>query len=95
MNKIIKVTGFGIHPDVKSAIKSMIDQLERYNFSYCNNSIAFRIFSRYTPECYKKNDTLVFSRVVSDKNTIKNIISLQPNYKIERYDDFSFRVKLK
>lgn len=95
MNKIIKVIRLGTPDDIKRAIGYMIDQLEKHNFAYCNNSNAFRLFSKHTPECYKKNDTLVFSRVVSDKNTIKNVISLRPNYKIERHTTYSFRVRVK
>jgi len=95
MNKIIKVIKFGASDDVKKAIEFMINQLEKHNFAYCNNITAFRLFSRYTPECYKKNDTLVFSRVVSAKNTIKNVVSLNPEYKIEKQDLYSFKIKMK
>jgi hypothetical protein len=95
MNKIIKVIKFGASDDVRKAIEHMITQLEKYNFTYCNNSGAFRLFSKNTPECYKRSDTLTFARVVSKDNTVKNIITLKPDYKIERYGDYSFKIRIR
>jgi hypothetical protein len=95
MNKIIKVIRLGTSDEIKKAIEYMVDQLEKYNFTYCNNPVAFRIFSKHTPECYKKNDVLVFSRVVSRDNNVKNVITLKPVYKIEKYGKYDFRVLLK
>lgn len=93
MNQIIKVNAWQISDDVRNSIKMIVDQMEKYNFAISSNSNAVRLFARSTPEVYKKNDTIIISRTYDRPS--KSIVILNPEYTIERIDDFSFKIKIR
>ena len=96
MSNIIKVTRLKTPIETRKAIKFIVDQLEKQNFAICTDGCAVRVFGQYIPEEYKDDETIIFSKGYKRKAKIPpSIIFLNPNYKIERYDDFSFRIKLK
>ena len=96
MNKIIKVISLKTPKETRKSLKFIVDQLEKYNFAICSDGCALRVFGKYVPENYIYNETIIFSKGLKRKANIPpSIITLKPEYKIERYDDFSFRIKLK
>ena len=96
MNRIIKVIDLRTPKETRKSIKFIIDQLEKHNFAFCSDGDALRLFGKNVPESYKDNETLVFSKGLKRKAKIPpSIITLKPEYEIERCDDFSFRIKLK
>ena len=86
MNTIIKVNSLGLSEDMRKSIKHIVDQLERYNYAICNNVNARRMFPRFIPYNYRTNNIIIFEGC---------LIAIKPEYKIERYDEFSFRIKVK
>ena len=94
MNQIIKVNGWQISDDVRNSIKMIVDQMEKHNFAISSNSNAVRLFARSTPDVYKRNGTIIISRTTSQRPS-KSIVTLNPDYIIERIDDFSFKIKIK
>ena len=93
MNLIIKVNGWQISDDDKKSIKMIVDQMEKHNFAISSNFSAVRLFSRSTPEVYKRNGTIMISR--TSQKPSKSIVVLNPDYVIERIDDFSFKIRIK
>lgn len=93
MNKIIKVNGWQVPDDVRKSIKMIVDQMEKHNFAISSNSKAVRLFARSTPEVYKRNSTIIISRTYEKPS--KSIVVLNPEYQLERIDDFSFKIKMK
>lgn len=92
MNKTIKVIRIGTPEDIKTSLKRIIHQLEKYNYSICSDAKAVRLFSRFIPEPYKKNRTILFSRTVDRPS--KSIITVKPEYKIVVKDIYSFKILL-
>ena len=90
MNKIIKVIRLSTPEEIRTSIKFIVDQLEQYNYAYVNNAPACRLFARFTSD-YKPKIMVT----PGNGKEVKNIVSLDPQYKIDRVDDFSFRIKLK
>jgi len=85
MNKIINVS-FYATDETKSAIKSIVDQLEKYNYAISPNPVAKSLFSRKIPKNHKTNGVVFIEGPV---------IALKHGYCIERCDDFKFRIKVK
>lgn len=90
MNKIIHVKRLSTPEDVRKSIKFIVDQLEKHNYAYVNNSNASRLFARFCSEC--KPNILV---TPGDGKFVKNIVSINPDYYIERVDEFSFKLRVK
>jgi len=96
MSGIIRVTRLKTPKEVKKSIKFIVDQLEKHNFAICSDGCAVRLFGKYIPEEYKNSETIIFSKGYKRKANIPpSIITLKPNYKIERHGDFDFRIKIK
>lgn len=93
MNKIIKVNGWQVSDDIRKSIKRIVDQMEQYNFAISSDSNAVRLFSFFTPEVYKKNGTIIISRTSHQPS--KGVVTLNPDYIMERIDDFSFKIKIR
>jgi len=87
----IKIIRFGMSEDIKIAIRDMIDQLEKDRIAIAKDIRAFRFFSRFTPIEYKDNDALIFTKKISQRNK-GNLIVLGPNYKIEKLENYEFRI---
>jgi len=86
MNKIIRANSLGLPSEIKDSIKRIVDQMEKNNYAISTNPNAKRIFSRFIPTNYKMKGILYIEGP---------IIALNPQYYIERCDDYSFRIKLK
>jgi len=96
MNRIIKVIELGTPKETRKSIKFIVDQIEKHNFAICSDGDAIRVFGKCLPENYKDSLTIIFSKGYKRKAKIPpSLITLKPEYTIERYDDFSFRIKLK
>ena len=96
MSNIIKVTRLNTPKESRKSIKVIVDQLEKNNFAICSDGCAVRLFGQYIPESYKDSETIIFAKGQKRKAKIPpSIIFLNPSYKLERYDDFSFRIKIK
>ena len=96
MNIIIRPIQLKTPNDTRKSIKFIVDQLEKHNIAYCSDGDALRLFGKCIPEKYKDNETVVFAKGQKRKAKLPpSIIVLNPDYKIERYDDFSFRIKIK
>jgi signal peptidase I len=89
MSKVIKVVRISTPPDIKRSIKFIVDQLEKQKYAYVNNIVASRLFARFCRDF--KPSILV---TPGDGVYVKNIITLDPNYMLERVSDFSFRLKI-
>jgi len=77
---------------MKKSIKFIVDQLERNNYVYIRNDEtipACRLFARFTRDYKGKIN------VTSGNGFIKNIISLDPSYRIERIGDYVFKLKIR
>jgi hypothetical protein len=90
MNKIIKVKRLSTPDDIRKSIKFIVDQLEKQNYAYVNNAVASRLFARFCSDC--KPNILV---TPGDGKFVKSIVSINPDYYIERIDDFSFKLRVK
>ena len=86
MNKIIKVIRISTPEQTKQSLKNIVDQLELYNYAITDDNQAKRLFMRFLPEYYKKNNIVYCS---------SNIIAVNPMHCIERKDMFSFKIKIK
>jgi len=86
MNKIIKVISLGTSEENKKSIKYIVDQLENHNYAISLSGSATRLFSKYIPRVYKRN------KIIRIKD---NMVVIDPEYYIERKNDFSFRIRLK
>lgn len=96
MNKIIKANSLGLSKEIRKSIKFIVDQLEHQNYAIISNPDASRIFAKFVPDIYRNNDTVIFTSTKYAVNKKpKNIITINPNYCIEKCDMFSFRIRLK
>ena len=93
MNKIIKVTRLSTPDDTKQSIKFIVDQLEKNGICYIKNDdyvSACRLFARF---CRDWKPKIIVTP--GDGKYIKNIVSVDPSYYIERVDTFAFKLRLK
>jgi len=90
MNRIIKVKRLSTPEEIRKSIKFIVDQLEKQNYAYVNNPVASRLFARFCSEF--KPQILV---TPGDGKHVKSIISIDPNYYIERIDDYAFKLRVK
>lgn len=96
MNKIINAIQLKTSKETRKSIKFIVDQLEIHKSAVCSDGTAVRLFGKRIPEVYKDNETIIFSKGQKRKGRKPpSVITLKPDYKIERYDDFSFRIKIK
>jgi len=86
MNKIIKVISLGTANDIRISIKHIVDQLEKSNYAISIDGRATRLFAKHIPRVYKKNKTICIK---------DNIIAINPEYYIERKNEFSFKIRTK
>ena len=86
MNKIIKVVSLGTSDDIRKSIKHIVDQLENHNYAISLDGKATRLFSKYIPRVYKRN------KIVRIKD---NMVVIDPEYYIERKDEFKFKIRIK
>jgi len=95
MNKIIKVIRIGTPDDIRKSLAFIVDQLELQNYAISSDARAVRLFSRFIPENYRRNDTIIVSKKIGSKKIGKSVITVKPEYRIERHDTYSFRLRLK
>ena len=96
MNVIISVIQLKTPKETRKAIKFIVDQLEKLNTAICLNGNAVRLFGKRIPETYKDNETIIFSKGQKRKGKKPpSVITLKPDYKIERCGDYCFRIKIK
>ena len=95
MNKIIKVIRIGTPDDIKTSIRRIVSQLEKHNYAICSDARAVRLISRFIPEPYKRNRTVIFSRTIDKVKPTKSIITINPEYRLEVKDTYSFKIRLK
>jgi hypothetical protein len=96
MNKIIKVCRISTDEDTRKALIDIIELLEKQNFAIVENLNASKEFSRCLPIFYKEKDIILVSETSRQKNKPKRkIITVSPEYCIEKSGDFNFRVKLR
>jgi len=86
MNKIIKVIRMKTPEDVKQEMKKVIDRLEKENFAKTDSSAVMRLFPRFIPDVYKRDNTVYCK---------EGIIFLKPTYYVERCGDYSFKIKMR
>jgi len=86
MNKIIKVIRMKTPEDVRQEMKKVLDRLEKENFAKTDNSAVMRLFPRFIPDVYKRDNT-VFCK--------EGIIFIKPTYYVERCGDYSFKIKVR
>ena len=86
MNKTIKVIRMGTPEQTRASIKHIVDNLYRNNYVISEDLNALKLFSRMIPNVYKRNGTIIIK---------SPIIALKENYKIEKINDFSFKIRLK
>jgi len=86
MNRIIKVISLGTSDDIRKGIKHIVDQLEKNNYAISIDGRATRLFAKHIPPLYKKNKTIRIK---------DNMIVVDPQYYIERKDEFKFKIRIK
>ena len=86
MNKIIKLIRMKTPDDVRIEMKKILDRLEKENFAKTDNDAVMRLFPRFIPEIYKR-DNVVFCK--------SGIIFVKPTYYIERCGEYSFKLKIR
>ena len=84
MTKIIKIIRMKTPDEVKLEMKRVLDRLEKENFAKTDNSAVMRLFPRFIPAVYKRDNTIVCK---------EGIIFIKPTYYVERCGDYSFRIK--
>ena len=90
MNKIIRVRRLSTPRDALKSIKFILDQLERYNYAYTNDSRAARLFSRF---CREVKPKILVTK--GDGRHVKSIITVHQDYYIQRVDDYSFKLRIR
>lgn len=95
MSKIIKVIRIGTPEDIRKSIKFIVDQLVAYNSATSTDARAVRLFSRFIPENYRRDDTIIISKRTKRGMKSKSVITIKPEYFVERCDVYSFKLKLK
>ena len=96
MNKLIKVCRISTDEDTRKAIIGIIDLLEKQNFAIVENLNASKEFSSCLPPVYREKEIIFISETLRQKNKVKKkIITVKPEYCIEKSGDFTFRVKLR
>jgi len=96
MNKLIRVCRISTDEDTRRALISIIDLLEKQNFAIVENLNASKEFARCLPTFYKEKDIILVSETSKQRNKPKKkIITVKPDYCVEKSGDFTFRVKLR
>ena len=86
MNKIIKVIRMKTPDDIKDEMRKVLDRLEKENFASTDNVAVMRLFPRFIPDVYKRDNT-IFCK--------EGVIFVKPTYYIERCSDYSFKIKMR
>lgn len=90
MNKIIRLRRLNTPQELLQSIKMILDHLEKQGYMYIKrqeNVPACRLIARFTLDYRPK--ILV---TPGDRKFVKTIISLDPEYTIERVSDYDFRL---
>lgn len=88
--RAIKIIRFGVSEDIKQAIRNIIDDLERYNYSFVTDPRAIRMFSRFVPDEYKGN-IIVIGKSIHKKRR-GNTINIEHGYKIKKNENYDFEI---
>jgi len=92
MSKIIKVIKLSTPEDIRMSMRNIISQLEAYNYAISSDMKTVRLFSRYIPSIYK-GERIVISKSVNSRG--ESVITIKPDFVIEKCGEYSFRIKKK
>ena len=84
MNTVVVTKVIGASPEEKRAIRNIIDQLVKNNYTIVNNCNVKGRFSRSIPMFYKKNKTFYISGP---------IIAINPNFYVEKRGVYKFKIR--
>jgi len=90
MRRIINPFKFVDNNDIENAIKTLLSQLEKYNYAIISNPDASRQFSRSIPKYYRDNNIITFI----SKNGY-NYIILSHHHKIEPKSTTKYKISSK
>jgi len=93
MSKIIKVVKLSTPEETRVSLRNIVNQLEVNNYAVTSDMNAVRLFSRFVPKNYKDN-TIIFSRPANKIRGV-SIITVKPDFVIEKCGEYSFKIKAK
>jgi len=94
--KIINPISFGMSDSTRRDIECIVHQLDKHGFAIMTECQSIKDFVKNIPMFYRQNNIVLISRTKQLKNNkIKTIITIKPEYELERKDNFSFKLKMK
>ena len=94
MSKIIKVVKLSTPEETRVSLRSIVNQLQANNYAISSDMNAVRLFSRFIPKEYKDNKMIIFSRPVNRPGGV-SVITVKPDFVVEKCGEYSFRIKTK
>jgi len=94
--RIINPISLGMSPSTKKSIECIVNQLEENGFAVVSNGTATREFTKNVPMFYRVHNIILVSRTKQLKNhKIKTVITIKPEYKLVRQDNYNFKLEMK
>jgi len=94
--KIINPISLGMSDSTRKDIECIVNQLEHHGFAIMTDCQSINSFVKNIPMFYRNNNIIIVSRTKQLKNNkTKTVITIKPEYKLVREDDFAFKLKMK
>ena len=93
MSRIVKAIRMSTPKDIRLSIENILDQLERDKIAITHDVKTVRLFWRFIPDYYKRDERILLTRKCG-KNP-KNVIVIKPPFKLVRKDRYCFKILIK
>lgn len=93
MNNIVKLCPMNAKPFLKCEVARIINEITRNSFCIINNADVTRFISKKLTEVRGSGKIILTKGCsVEQKNGMKNILYVHPDYKIEKEDEYTLKV---
>ena len=91
--KRVTLVSLGMRDDIKTKVKNVITQLEKYNYAYVDNGSVSRQISKNIPKYFKEQNIIMLGKTENYSYMPSLcIVFLDHQYKIEVIGEYTFYV---
>lgn len=92
IDKVVKAVRLSTPEDIRNSIESILNQLEKNKIAITHDVKTVRLFWRFIPENYKRDERIILTRKCGANS--KNIIIIKPPFQLVRKDIYSFKISI-
>lgn len=90
MSKIVKAIRMSTPEHMRVSIENILDQLEHDKIAITHDVKTVRLFWRFIPEVYKREERIILARKCGRDS--KNVFVIKPPFILDRKDKYSFKI---